>query len=108
MQTTTLIQCTPAEFSKVIIQDLLQQLGGTHPAGTAAIPVEQLPLFSAQQAADYLNCSIAHINTLVSRYPELLKPIIIVTKDKKGNEKSSAIKYEPKQLYHLKSNNLVK
>ncbi len=99
MQTSTLIQCTPAEFSKVIIQDLLQQLGGTHPAGSAPINPDDIADQSAEQAAKYLRCSRAHLVTLVGKYPEHLKPI---------TEQGKSVRYKFAQLHFLKINGLVK
>lgn len=99
MQTATLIQCTPAEFSKLITDELLKQLGGTHPAGTAAINPDDVADQSAEQAAKYLRCSRAHLVTLVGKYPEHLKPI---------TEEGKAVRYKFAQLHYLKSNNLVK
>jgi hypothetical protein len=98
MQTATLIQCSPAEFTKLVTDELLKQLSGTTPAA-APINPDDVPDQSAYQAAKYLRCSPAHLATLVGKYPQHLKPI---------NEEKRAVRYKFAQLHYLKINGLVK
>jgi hypothetical protein len=106
MQTVTQFLLHPDDIKTMFIE-VLKQASGNAPTGHAAIPVEELPLFSAQQAADYLGCADSTLKKIVQRYPDKLRPIIIKSMVR-GQEKLSAIKYDPKELYYIKSNNLVK
>jgi hypothetical protein len=99
MQATTVIQYHPENFATEVAKEVLKQLSGTTPAGTAAINPDDVPDQSAMQAAKYLRCSPAHLATLVGKYPEYLKPI---------TEQGKAVRYKFAQLHFLKINGLVK
>ena len=98
MQTVTQIHMAPEDI-RVMFSEMLTQLSGTRPVTGPAIPVNELPAFSAAMAAHYLGCSPAHLGTIVQRHPDILKPIV---------KKGKATKYDPRQLFEIKSKNLVK
>lgn len=79
--------------------DELKRMLESTTANGQAIPVGELPPFSAAQAAEYLGCSQAHLGTIVQRHPEILKPIV---------KPGKATRYDVKQLFEIKSKNLVK
>lgn len=74
MTTVTTIQCSPDEFSRLITDELLRQLSGTHPAAQGITP-QELPELPASLAAHYLGCTPKHLDTIVERWPEYLQPI---------------------------------
>jgi hypothetical protein len=98
MTTVTQFLLHPDDIKTMFIE-VLKQASGNAPTGHAAIPVEELAPMSAAQAAHYLRCSTAHLNTLVGKYPEHLRPI---------TEQGKATRFDPKELYFLKSKGLVK
>lgn len=98
MTTSTTINCTPHEFSQIIIEELKKQNQGIGLPDGHLVPAKDVPDLSAAQAAKYLGISIATLTRLVQRYPEHLKPIA---------EENKALRFRFEELVNVKKLNLI-
>ena len=72
MTTTILIQMSPDELDARIAK-ALQTAGPAMPV--SGIPIAKLPTLSAADTATVLDCSVKHLKTVWTNWPEHLRPL---------------------------------